>query len=64
LHLELKWVFGILFTLSTVALVIGLGYFLTEVHLATRTVRIGRGGAPRTAAADESVRAPTSDAAP
>jgi len=64
LHLELKWVFGILFTLSTVALVIGLGYFLTEVHLATRTVRIGRGHAPRTAAADEAARAPTSDAAP
>lgn len=38
--LELKWLAGILFTGSTLALVVGLGYFLREVHLATLTVRI------------------------
>ena len=31
---------GILFVLSTIALVIGLGYFLREVHLSANTVRI------------------------
>ena len=40
LGLELKWLIGIVFTASTLALVVGLGYFLVEVHLATRTVRI------------------------
>jgi hypothetical protein len=39
LQLELKWLIGLLFTGSTLALVIGLGYFLREVHLATQTVR-------------------------
>jgi hypothetical protein len=37
---ELKWLVGSLFTGSMVALVVGLAYFLREVHLATRTVRI------------------------
>lgn len=40
LQLELKWLVGLLFTGSTLALVIGLAYFLREVHLATQTVRI------------------------
>ena len=40
LHIELNWLVGILFTGSTAALVLGLAYFLREVHLATTTVRI------------------------
>jgi hypothetical protein len=31
----LNWVIGVLFTLSTSALVVGLAYFLREVHMAT-----------------------------
>lgn len=41
LQVDLKWLVGLLFTGSTVALVVGLAYFLREVHLATQTVRIG-----------------------
>ena len=37
---RLKWLIGALFTLAMVALVIGLTYFLREVHLAMQTVRI------------------------
>lgn len=40
LNLEFKWLVGIVFTASTLALVVGLAYFLREVHLATKTVRI------------------------
>jgi len=40
LGLPLKWLAGILFAGSTVSLAIGLGIFLREVHLATRSVRI------------------------
>ncbi|MBP6444532.1 MAG: DUF2721 domain-containing protein [Gemmatimonadales bacterium] len=40
LQVELRWVVGAMFTGSTMALVVGLGYFLREVHLATKTVRI------------------------
>ncbi|MGE0861085.1 MAG: DUF2721 domain-containing protein [Gammaproteobacteria bacterium] len=40
LQAELRWVVGMLFTGSTLALVVGLAYFLREVHLATQTVRI------------------------
>ena len=40
LGLKLKWLVGVLFTGSTLTLVIGLAYFLREVHLATRTIRI------------------------
>jgi hypothetical protein len=40
LRVELKWLVGVVFTGSTLALVVGLGYFLREVHLATMTVRI------------------------
>lgn len=41
LPLRLKWFVGIVFTASTLALVVGLAYFLREVHMATHTVRIG-----------------------
>jgi hypothetical protein len=37
---QLKLIEGVLFTSATVALVVGLAYFLREVHLATQTVRI------------------------
>jgi len=40
LQIELKWLVGLLFTGSTLALVVGLAFFLREVHLATQTVRI------------------------
>ena len=40
LALPLKWLEGVLFTGSTIALVAGLAFFLREVHLATQTVRI------------------------
>jgi hypothetical protein len=40
LQVELKWLVGLMFTVSTLALVVGLAYFLREVHLATQTVRI------------------------
>lgn len=40
LGLEIAWVVGTLFTASTLSLLIGLTYFLREVHLATKTVRI------------------------
>lgn len=43
-RVSLKWPAGLLFTAATLALVVGLGYFLREVNLATATVRIG--GAP------------------
>jgi Protein of unknown function (DUF2721) len=37
---RLNWLIGVLFILGTLGLVIGLGYFLQEVHLASSTVRI------------------------
>ena len=40
LEVRLVWLEGLLFTGSTVALVLGLAHFLREVHLATFTVRI------------------------
>jgi hypothetical protein len=40
LQVELKWFIGLCFTGSTLALVVGLAYFLREVHLATQTIRI------------------------
>jgi mannose/fructose/N-acetylgalactosamine-specific phosphotransferase system component IIC len=36
----LKWLVGGLFTAATLALVVGLAFFLREVQLATKTVRI------------------------
>lgn len=40
LDAPLKWLVGVLFTASTIALIIGLAFFLREVHLATSTGRI------------------------
>ncbi len=40
LQVEFKWLISGLFTASTLTLIVGLAYFLREVHLATRTVRI------------------------
>lgn len=40
LSTPLKWLVGVLFTGSTVALVVGLAFFLREVQLANQTVRI------------------------
>ncbi|HMN78846.1 MAG TPA: DUF2721 domain-containing protein [Burkholderiaceae bacterium] len=36
----LRGVVGVLFTLSMLALIVGLAYFLREVHLATTSIRI------------------------
>lgn len=44
LKIELKWLVGTLFIGSAVALVVGLTYFLREVHLAMQTVRIPASG--------------------
>jgi hypothetical protein len=44
LSVSLKWLAGALFTSATLALVVGLAFFLREVHLATTTVRIPRRG--------------------
>lgn len=38
--MSLKWLIGVLFILATLGLVVGLGYFLREVHMAANTVRI------------------------
>ena len=38
--IPLNWIIGVLFILSTISLVIGLTYFLREVHLASTVVRI------------------------
>jgi hypothetical protein len=40
LQVPLKWLVGVLFTAATLALVVGLAFFLREVQLATKTVRI------------------------
>jgi Protein of unknown function (DUF2721) len=40
LDAPLTWVIGSLFTAATLALIVGLGFFLREVHLATQTIRI------------------------
>jgi hypothetical protein len=39
-ELPLKWIEGVLFICSTIALVVGLALFLREVHIANQTVRI------------------------
>jgi hypothetical protein len=44
LDAPLKWLVGSLFTGATLALVVGLAFFLREVHLATHTIRIPGGG--------------------
>jgi len=40
IQIELRWLVGALFTGSTLTLVVGLAYFLREVHMATKTIRI------------------------
>jgi Protein of unknown function (DUF2721) len=40
MDLPLKWIVGVLFTAATLALVIGLAFFLREIHLGNQTVRI------------------------
>ena len=40
LGLLFRWFIGLIFTIAVLALVVGLAYFLREVHLSTRTVRI------------------------
>lgn len=47
LNAPLKWLIGTLFTASTLALVVGLAYFLREVHLATQSIRIHTLGAKK-----------------
>lgn len=44
LGLPLNWLVGLLFVASTLALVVGLSFFLREVHMVTRTVRIPTAG--------------------
>jgi hypothetical protein len=39
-QIEMRWLIALLFTGSTLALVVGLAYFLREVHLATTSVRL------------------------
>jgi MFS family permease len=39
-HAPLEWLVGALFTGATLALVVGLAFFLREVRLATRSIRI------------------------
>ncbi len=39
-QIEMRWLIALLFTGSTLALVVGLAYFLREVHLATTTIRL------------------------
>ena len=39
-YVPLNWMIGALFILATLGLVVGLGYFLREVHLSANTVRI------------------------
>src|SRR5689334_5295662 len=40
LEVPLKWLIGALFTAATLALIVGLIFFLREVHMAAQTVRI------------------------
>ena len=40
LDAPLQWLVAVSFTGATLALIVGLGFFLREVHLATKTVRL------------------------
>ena len=40
LELPFKWIEGLIFTVASLSLVVGLAFFLHEVHLANQTVRI------------------------
>jgi hypothetical protein len=44
LDAPLQWLVAVAFTGATLALIVGLGFFLREVHLATKTVRISPSG--------------------
>jgi hypothetical protein len=44
IKIEFRWLIGLLFMSATLTLVVGLAYFLREVHLATKTVRIPTAG--------------------
>ncbi|NTU92690.1 MAG: DUF2721 domain-containing protein [Chlorobiaceae bacterium] len=58
IQINFKWLIGILFTAATLMLVIGLAYFLREVHLGTRTLTIPSSPLPSRATpgvADEQV---------
>jgi len=41
LNVRLEWLVSLAFTAATGALIVGLGFFLREVHLATKSIRIG-----------------------
>lgn len=41
-YVPLGWIIGSLFIMATMALVVGLAYFLREVHLSSKTVRLNR----------------------
>ena len=41
-RLDLRWLIGVVFTISMLTLFVGLAYFLREVHLATTPIRIQR----------------------
>ena len=43
LAMPLQWFVGVLFTGATLSLVVGLAFFLAEVRLATRSIRIDTG---------------------
>jgi hypothetical protein len=45
LGVRLEWLVSLAFTAATGALIVGLGFFLREVHLATKSIRIGSPGA-------------------
>ena len=59
-NIEFRWLIGILFTGSTFALVIGLGYFLIEVHLASKTVLFDIPGSSEPSSDLQQVDAPKS----
>lgn len=42
LQLNMQWLVGVFFVGATLSLLVGLGFYLREVHLATHTVRILR----------------------
>ena len=37
---DLRWLIGVVFTIAMITLIVGLAYFLREVHLATTSIRI------------------------
>ena len=47
LNVRLEWLVSLSFTAATAVLITGLGFFLREVHLATKSIRIGSPAGPR-----------------